>query len=779
MNRHVDVKKFSIIILGLLLLLITGLFGGYQIVKGANTLDDGKTTNKADNTDFDKALSTAPKGLAWNYGDFVLADFNKAAQSRNDPHITNSNNDLNPLSTYQNNADLIKSTNPNSLDTSIIQMTNDQYQTGAVWSNMSKNNYFDVSHEQVASMWLYFGNIIKGDLPGDGMAFVLQNDPNGENAIALSNGIPVNGQSLGVWGADWDYNNSSSEVVANTAIKKSWALEFDTFLNFQNSSAQITGEGVSFDAAVPNINGQHIAGGYPAQPNTYKRFYDYPKNYFIMNHQGTKDNLTLVDSKWHHVTIKWVPGASSTDTGTLTYRYNDKNPTTGAPITQGVISQNFSIDPKLLGITSDSTKLYWGFTGSTGRNSENNLLIFESIPSFVDAEATPAIYDDTKGGTEIKSGETVDPNDDIRYTYSLNYKGWAKQWNYINAIMDVPDNVHFTSGTVTYKDSTAGSTPRPIPASVFENINDKKITYKLPEGLNKDSRNAVIELKGHTEKIAPKVLNVPSAHASFQGDNLIKDANTVPFKISQKSLSLDSSTGNPIKIKPNDGVDIPAQVSYVGSNGTPNYANMSVYQTLNGKTTRLQNIIHSDGSFTLSIINSDLHDSNDLSFYVQDDNYYYNYGTSNRVTRKIITDGGLSFGIVQPTASFKAIQSYSSNRLVPRLGKWQVDVHDSRETGSSWTVQAKATNLINGQKKLNGHLVYKDPRNNTVSTLINNPVTVATGTKEPLDTDIKNITDSWTSQNGILLAMDHPYRNEKGTYTGTINWNLIDGIKND
>jgi len=776
MNGHIDSKKLVVVVLELLLLIISSLSVGYHLVKGA------------DNQNYLNALKSAPKGLTWDNHDFVIANFGEAAKYRKaNPmvdgyfeHYINNDNYVDHQSNMINNAEIVDSKNPNSENTSIIKMTNDYHQTGAVWSNQNRENYFDIAHEQIASMWLYFGEIKPREKPGDGMAFVLHNDPNGENTIALSaTGIPVNGQSLGVWGADWDVKNPHSQILADTAIQNSWALEFDTFLNYQTDSAQITGEGVSFDGGIPNINGQHIAGGYPAQADTYFRNYN-SNYYYTMNHSKPKDQLNLVDQKWHHVTIKWTPDLSKPNTGTLNYRYNDKDPDTGKPISDNnVTSTSFVLDTTKFGLKGNNTKLYWGFTGSTGRNSENNLLIFESIPSFVDAEATPAIYDDTKGGTEIKSGETVDPNDDIRYTYSLNYKGWAKQWNYINAIMDVPDNVHFTSGTVTYKDSTAGSAPRPIPASVFENINDKKITYKLPEGLNKDSRNAVIELKGHTEKIAPKVLNVPSAHASFQGDNLIKDANTVPFKISQKSLSLDSSTGNPIKIKPNDGVDIPAQVSYVGSNGTPNYANMSVYQTLNGKTTRLQNIIHSDGSFTLSIINSDLHDSNDLSFYVQDDNYYYNYGTSNRVTRKIITDGGLSFGIVQPTASFKAIQSYSSNRLVPRLGKWQVDVHDSRETGSSWTVQAKATNLINGQKKLNGHLVYKDPRNNTVSTLINNPVTVATGTKEPLDTDIKNITDSWTSQNGILLAMDHPYRNEKGTYTGTINWNLIDGIKND
>jgi hypothetical protein len=187
------------------------LFHTYQVIKA-----DADSTN----SNFEKALRTTPKGLNWDNDAFKIADFEKAYQNRKaagtnlgNPSSANTIN-----SSRINNAKIIQSTNPQTPNTSVIQMTNDNYQTGAVWSNTEKENYFDMNHEQTASMWIYFGTIpVKHILdnytqvvktlnskPADGMAFVLHNDPNGENAISLSSdGVPVNGQSLGVWGADW------------------------------------------------------------------------------------------------------------------------------------------------------------------------------------------------------------------------------------------------------------------------------------------------------------------------------------------------------------------------------------------------------------------------------------------------------------------------------------------------------------------------------------------------------------------------------------------------
>lgn len=613
----------------------------------------------ADNADYQNALKTAPKGLKWSDDTFVIADFQKAVDNRK--HKTLDQSLINPLvdhhSSLTNNVEITTTSN----QTSVIKMTNDNWQTGAVWSNKTKSNYFDITHEQIASMWLYFGKINQ-DLPGDGMAFVLQNDPNGENSIALSaDGTPVNGQSLGVWGADWNVENEDPNKLAATAIQNSWALEFDTFVNMERN--YITGEGVSFDSEIPNVSSslRHIAGNYPASPDTYKFGIGYPY-YFSMVHNNLQAKPDLVDSKWHHVTIKWTPNPTNADKGDLTYKYNDKDPVTGMPIKNPTTS-TFTLDTKKFGLNGNDKKLYWGFTGSTGRNSENNLVIFESIPSFVSAEATSAIYDDTQGGQEITdSYNTVDPNSNIRYKYSLKYKGWSQNWHNIDAIMGVPDHVHFTSGTVTYPNSPLNTNPRPIPESVFQNPDAKQLEYLLPEQLDANSRDAIIELNGTTEKVVPTSLTVPAIHTPFDGDNLITDTITQSFKIRSRALSLDSNSPNPIRVKGKEDVTVPGHVTYADSSTTPSYSSLTVYQNLNGTTTNLGNIVDKTGNFNININNQMLDKINTLSFYVTDNKN----NTSNTITRQILLEGSLAFGHIQEEVAFQSVKDTQSEQLVQK-----------------------------------------------------------------------------------------------------------------
>jgi len=735
------------------------------------------------NADFQNALATTPKGLKWKDDDFTVADFAKAYANRvanGTNQGNNSNNLVDQNASRFNNAKITQSTNPNTPNTSVIQMTNAKWQTGAVWSNLANDNYFDTTHEQTASMWLYLGKIT-GVQPADGMAFVLHNDPNGGDAIALSaNGIPVNGQSLGVWGADWNTANPYSENLSRTAIQNSWALEFDTFTNFENSN--ITGEGNTFDYDIPNLQrqDQHISAGYPALSSTYTNGKsNRGKNYFIMNHNSQTNVFSsydtpptnLVDSKWHHVTIKWTPNTEYT--GTLSYAYNDKDSNTGAPLTNSVTSK-YPIDLTKLGITKDNKKLYWGFTGSTGNNYENNLMVFESIPSFVDAEAKSAVYDDSQGGTQVTSSSTlVDPNSDIRYTYSLNYKGWTKTWKDINALMKVPDNITFTSGTVTYPNSPTNKNPRPIPAEIFQNVTNNQLQYLLPEGLDSNSRNAQIELKGHTIARAPTQLTVPSVHTSFEGDNLITGTDTQAFKIRSRLLSLESSSPNPITLKPNEGTTVPGKVSYIGSGTTPSFSTMNVYQTLNGTKTNLGRIVDPNGNFTMPISANKLNKINTLSFYVTD-----TLGnTSNTVSRQINVGGLLTFGTVQDTVHFKPTNGSFENKIIPRLDNWQIDVIDSREKGSNWTVQATASNLFlddSDKTPLKGNLIYREPSGRDHNLL--NPISVATHTKDIEESQTKNITDTWTTNSGILLSMENG--NSGGAYQGVINWILLDTLPN-
>ena len=745
-----------------------------------------------DEEDYQKALQTAPKGLHWDDQNsvggtnnaFVKADFSEAAKGRGQSIPTS---DM--LNGHQhslvNNAKIIQS--PTDKNTSIIQMTNKAGQTGAVWSNDVADNYFDINHEQIASMWIYLGHVYREAdyqtaYPGDGMAFVLHNDENKKNAIALYEGYPVNGQSLGVWGADWVHNRTvRPSDLAKSAIHNSWALEFDTFVNY--STANSEGEGVFFDGGLPDGGAyrfqRHIAGNYPGLASTY----DNQGSYFSMNH-GTNYKIlkNLVNSQWRHITIKWTPKDPAQKTGTLSYAYNDKDPKTYLANTSSVVREKFDVDGKLLGLKNDDTKLYWGFTGSTGSNFENNLLIFESIPSYVDAESKADIYDDTKGGAPVTEGSTVDANDDIRYTYSLDYKGWAKNWAKIQASMGVPDNIKFTSGTIQYPESQTNSNSQPLPKEIFSDPNAKKINYELSDTLDKDNRKAIITLKGQAINKTSSILTVPEVYSSFEGDHLITGTQTNSFKINSKLFQLTSDSTDPIVVNSNEDVTIPGHVSYSNSSINPDYNSMVIHQKLNSVDTIPDVKVDSMGNFNLIINHSLLKDINQLSFYVLDSEG----NQTNIINRQIDVKGLLQFGFITQNVFFKSINStgkYSINskpfpqpQIIQRSGNWSVNIVDNRVKGKNWVVRAQAKPLRSNLDGSNfdGKIIFKN--NDGHISDLSNITDIASGTKTTDDTQTSDIAKPWSSNTGILLAMTG--NNPEGKYTSQITWTIPDSIVN-
>ncbi|WP_368790461.1 hypothetical protein AB3Z09_05730 [Companilactobacillus farciminis] len=734
----------------------------------------------AENKDFEQALKTAPKGLHWDNASFSIADFKQAAINRygKAPSPDDSLNLTNNAKIFD-----VDPTDPES--TSVIEMTNAGHQTGAVWSNMNNENYFDISKDQIASMWLYLGTINHNE-PGDGMAFVLQNDKNKNNSIALTaDGIPVNGESLGVWGADWIHNDDNQDrltkAITSSAIQNSWALEFDTFIDKEEANSS-TKEGRSFDYDPFKTLEKHIAGGYPALKDTYK-FVSYYPHYFTMNHTNyqavpdlagtiTKEKdgtISDVINRWRHVTISW-----SHENNQLTYAYNDKDPNTSKPITGSQrITSTFNIDPKNFGLTDGNTKLYWGFTGSTGNYSENNLLIFESIPSYVDAQATTSIYNDSTS-TAVPDGSSVDALDDLTYNYTLTYKGWNKTWSQIKAKMKIPKNITFTSGEVIYSNGDKEE----LPTEIFKNATDS-IDYQLKETLKTGNNSAIIQLHGHANAPSNNLkTTVPSAHAHFAGDNLITDTDTDSFTIIPRTITLNSETSNPIEINKNQDVDIPAKISFHGSNSiTPDLSKLSVYQKLNNQSmpTKVNTTINSNGEFVLHLDKSQLNQfSTTISFYAKDDtNTTKNLGETNTISRTIQIGGSVFFSEISNNVSFSPINSVNDKQLITRSGDWHVKVTDTREKGSSWIVYAKASKLIDNSKHyLNGDIVYRSDSNDILHDL-QESTNIAQHIKQD-DNDQNTDITLWTPQNGILLETNS--ENNSGLYKGTISWSLIDSI---
>src|SRR5699024_8222992 len=101
-----------------------------------------------------------------------------------------------------------------------------------------------------------------------------------------------------------------------------------------------------------------------------------------------------------------------------------------------------------------------GFTGSTGSSSENNLVIFESIPSIVEADATSSLIDETSGNRVISDATTDNPNANVVYNgdavnvnYDLKYLSGSQSWKDISADIKLPEKIDYNSAVITYTDT--------------------------------------------------------------------------------------------------------------------------------------------------------------------------------------------------------------------------------------------------------------------------------------------------------------------------------------
>ncbi|WP_125713921.1 lectin-like domain-containing protein [Companilactobacillus kedongensis] len=683
--------------------------------------------------DYKYAISTAPQGLKIDKNTFYISKF------------------------PENSAKVVASTNPNTHDTDIVQITNNRNQLGAIWSKVDNRNYIDINNEQTFSMWMYFGK--QNSQAGDGMALVLQNDS--REAIAKGpDGKPLFGQTLGVWGGDFDNNLTDPNVIANMAIKNSWAVEFDTFEDKNIDYKSILGLNNSFDAT---RNGDHIAYNYPDSPETYMSKTAIapssgvtPRHYFEMKHNVIRDNMNLSDGKWHHVTMCWDP-----TTSTMQLAYDDKEPD-GTDTSWPIIS-TMPIDVSHFKLTDN--KLRWGFTGATGTEFENNMVVFESIPAYVKGRTSTQIFDVTRNkylDSTIK-GKAVNNGDDLELIYNLEYLSGSKEWEGITASIDLPTNLIYTGGSIIYEDGSIEDIP-------LSKLKDKQLVYKLQRNLSENNLTAQIKLDGIAN--SDHSINIAKTHSSFKGDSFITYDDLQAFNIKvNKQILIDSKKENPIKLDKPADINIEGTARYLDNSYFYNRIFL-LHTVLNGaseKTTSMSSDTLK-GVFNTLIKSGDLRPGkNTLKIFVTD--LYGNY--SNELNFEIqIGKGTVAFGNVQKTVSFHTIHGQLPGSIIPRQGSWQVEVVDDRPAGASWEMQVYADSLYKGNDKFNGNIVYRDQEGKINP--IAEPLSIFKQTKDVNDSQKINISDFWDSDRGVLLKMDGS--NLMGEYSGQIHWVLIDGV---
>ncbi|WP_369956635.1 hypothetical protein [Levilactobacillus brevis] len=343
-------------LLGLSVVVMTVLFGSLAGAKTAQAYTD--------DPDAGNALKTMPKGLPLsNY--FAPGKYYDATGVGFTPEIRDS-------------------ANSSSSGTQAMQLTADSYNGGAsVWS---KDGFkFNLYKDQKASMWLYFGNGTTRTV-GDGMAFVLQNNSSGGTGTYSDKG-----QSLGVWGKDvsTDSNGTKTQrTIADSAIPKSWALGFDTFVNSAkpngtdfvlpspnpdgitkisgnigalgplsapstdaNNKLKVANNNIAdaangYDANAGNVSSYpHIASNYPGEPSTYTL-----NSLGSVYIGGYKALFSGTPTDTQQITYNW---ATLNHEGVLSY----PNAGRGGKLSNGKW-HHLSIDYKKASATSDGVMTY-------------------------------------------------------------------------------------------------------------------------------------------------------------------------------------------------------------------------------------------------------------------------------------------------------------------------------------------------------------------------------------------------------------------------------------
>ncbi|XKL58912.1 hypothetical protein V4M49_11065 [Levilactobacillus brevis] len=564
---------------------------------------------------------------------------------------------------------------------------------------------------------------------------------------------------MGVWGVDDGITNPQ---IQSRAIQNSWALEFDSFSNTQSR------KGSAFDTSVGSY--PHIASNYPGAGLTYVTNNLNPDNpYVLMQHQGVIQNNSyslLSNGAWHHVTMRWDATAK-----TMTYSYNDKDPSTGnaqTPVgTKTVSIDTTKIDPNNTGYAR------WGFTGSTGTNWENNLVIFEQVPGVVNSSASVTATDLTTDKV-IAAGDTVTSGDQLQLAYKLNYDSGSQDWKDIVAKIAVPNNMTVSYARVTYAD---GKSELIDPGT----ISAQTLKYQLTHDLNGTNAPATITIIGNVMGVKNATTAVAAAKSTFNGSNALTNATTPNFTISAasnwylrlffgtaangtKTSQMDLDAVKDTTLTGHFTYSLTSTASDAGYGGTAGKA-VTLRPTVNGQT-QTSTTAGDGGTFSYTVPASLLlPGANTVTLYA-----IYNGGTNvSDVIKATINVRSLTFSNVTSNIAFNAELTGTAATIAPS-SQPNISVADTRVTGKHWALSASLTGLA---ASFPGEVVYQ-PGNGNVTTLSNQDAAIDTGDSAATTTVSKQWSSTWTDSSSKGLFLKIPSATTAGNYDGTITWSLKD-----
>lgn len=655
--------------------------------------------------------------------------------------------------TPNNHAAVHRGTNAETPDTDVVTVTNDKGQFGAIWS--TDENAFDLNKDAQVSMWMYFGQDLAK--AADGMALVLQNDDRGIQASPTFTAETA-GETLGVWGVDRDQWQNSPVAIAKSAIQNSWALEFDTHSNTGGNPGMA--DSFDRDLGTQARNVPHIGANYPGDAGTYYIRSPYlglsGRFYTVMKHTGVIQgyrytNDLLSDGAWHHVTLKW-----NARTHQVTYWFDDKDPDTGSHNDTNVVrTASVTLDPEKVD-PHHTGKVRWGFTGATGDQGGNNLVVFEGVPGLVSADAAATLTNRETGQTVDNGGNLVSQTP-VELTYQLNYRGGKQVWRDIEAQLTLPKLVDWTKADITYNDGT--------PATTIDltGLSGNALTYHLKKVLRDGTPNqATLRFEGRTQDVttATDAINQRSV---FKAANGVATTRTPAFKV-HPQLDLQLTTdATRYQVRRDEDPYITGQVR--AGKGSLKDVKLTLVTRVNGQ--RIGDTpVGADGRVRYTLANRVLKaGTNQVTLQVQD-----GFGNqSEPITVTVDVTGGLSFATVAPQSSFKTTTLTGKSQRIGRENDWRVRVQDTRKLGERWSLQVSATPFKTaGGQRLAGELVFREA--NRTQPITEQPLTIQRGSagKEAVIDAIAG----WNQDQGLELAVNGSA--ESGVYRGEITWTLAD-----
>jgi len=681
---------------------------------------------------------------------------------------------------------------------------------GAIWS---KGKTFDMYQNQRASMWVYVNGGDVNDKPGEGMAFAIQN--------SSDSAFSGTGESLGVWGVD---PKSNDNTIAQTAIQHSWAIEFDTRLNQTMPASNLIIADTTADAfdigTVDDITGnntyngfgynptngkndipqtiwgEHIASDSPSNTGTYvprtqsgrvQNGYDFlvvphydtkKYNYYGLKHDGLLETVRndhfISDGAWHHITLNYVAPSEGSDTGQMTYTFDDKYAANGAPKkTQWTATENISL--KDLDVTAEKPNVYWGFTGTTGApasgettnsGTENALVAFEQVPGQANVNATTDLKDE-KTGDSADSTHPIGGNDRVKLTYKLNYESGENPWSEIKSSLNLPANIDWDQGQITYSDGSEGSTLN------TSSISNNKLDVSV-NALSDARKQAVITLEGKSKNVsAQDVANT----TYFSGKNAIATATSNTFKINPRSfsMSIDKDSRN-INVNANTPAKITGTFSANDTKVTAENTKIAARLTSKDGTVtdidsdKISIVKNGDGSYSFTIPVDKVPAGDTAVDVVATSSVSSGY--TDEDTAKL-HGGTVTFGATSGKIIFKKTVLTGKGTTISRddsNGPWSLNVDSSLASGA-WTLSARTTGMhsVNvPSQSLDGNLIYKNGDDVTTLNTVDSPImTSPQSTGAPTET---NIASDWTNDSGILLDVNGGAVSDD--YIGEITWTL-------